>query len=110
VAGSLRPHEEAAARHEKAAVTHDRAAAFWDQRGIRARSDLHRDGAAYEHAGAALERRWADLIASEDAGDEVGASEQRFAASASVEDREADVETHEVELETHESYTRETRA
>jgi hypothetical protein len=48
-------------------------------------------------------RRWTDLIASEDAGEEVRDREQRFAASASVVDREADVETHQLELEMRET-------
>jgi hypothetical protein len=61
-------HEQAAARHERAAVTHDRAAAFWRQHGDRVRADLHTEAAAHERAGAALEQRWADLIAREHAG------------------------------------------
>jgi hypothetical protein len=100
---SWRRHEDAAARHEKAAVTHERAAAFWNEHGNPARADLHRDAAVHEHAGAALERRWADLIASEEARDDLRDGQRRLAASANVEDREADVETREVELEVLES-------
>jgi hypothetical protein len=84
MAGSLRHHEDAAARHDKAAVTHDRAAAFWQQEGNRALADLHRDAAVHERAGAALERRWADLIAFGDAGDAAAAMASHRSPSAAL--------------------------
>jgi hypothetical protein len=70
-AGDVHRHEQAAARHEHAALTHDRAAAFWEEQGNRARTDLHRDAAEHERAGAALERRWAEVVASEEPADAV---------------------------------------
>jgi hypothetical protein len=63
--GSSARHEKAAASHEKTAVTHDRSAAFWEEQGDAARVDLHRDAAALERANSALERRWAQIVASE---------------------------------------------
>ena len=64
-----------------------------------ARADLHGDGAVHERAGAALERRWADLIGSEDAGDAAAEDEPRFEAFACLEEREADAEVREIEAE-----------
>jgi hypothetical protein len=88
--GSSARHETAAARHEKTAVTHDRSAAFWEEQGDAARVDLHRDAAALERASAALERRWAQIIAAEGEGSAAPDGEQRLEGDASVEDREAD--------------------
>ena len=38
---------------------------FWEERQDAARASLHRDGADHERAGAALERRWAELDAAD---------------------------------------------
>ena len=65
MADSVRRHREAADRHEQTAARHDDAAVFWVARHDAARADLHRDAAAHERGGAALERRWAALIAAE---------------------------------------------
>lgn len=89
MAGSVRFHVEAAARHESAAATHERAAVFWEELGNRARSDLHRDAALHELAGAALERRWADLVAGEDARDAAARDPQQPAGSAVEESPDA---------------------
>jgi len=104
IAGSVRRHEEAAARHERAAATHDGAAAFWEERGDRARADLHRDAAAHERAGAALERRWAELIGGED--DATGPPDQRSAAFTDQQDRTAGSEAYEIDVEIRESRVR----
>ena len=92
MAGSSRRHEEAAVRHEHAAKTHEQAAAFWEEHRDDARAELHRDAAAHEHAGAALERRWADLIASDVEVDE-RARDDGSAASRSVQAQDREVET-----------------
>jgi hypothetical protein len=82
--GSSARHEKAAARHAKTAVVHDRSVAFWEERGDAARADLHRDAAALERAGAALERRWAQVIASEDSGGAPSEGERRLEGDAAL--------------------------
>src|SRR5687768_53990 len=64
--GSVKRHRDAAARHEAAAATHEHSAQFWVAQGDDARAALHRDAAVHEREGAALERRWAELIESEE--------------------------------------------
>jgi hypothetical protein len=94
---SSRRHEEAAARHEQAAKTHERSAGFWEQHGDDDRVDLHRDAAAHERAGAALERRWADLISAEMEEGAVRQGGDGPRARGRVEDWDADVENREIE-------------
>jgi hypothetical protein len=50
---------------------------------------LHRDAALHELAGAALERRWADLVAGEDARDAAARDPQQPAGSAVEESPDA---------------------
>lgn len=59
-------HREAASRHEAAAKSHDRAAKFWEGRGDADRSQLQRELAEHERAGAKLERRWGALVDGEE--------------------------------------------
>jgi hypothetical protein len=99
-------HEEAAARHERVAATHERAAVFWEQQGNRALADLHRDTAAHERMRAALDRRWADLIAREDAGGLAAEGAEQVAASAGLEDVDAEAEAREIEAEMRETEMR----
>ena len=55
-------HRDAANRHDLAAENHQRAARFWEGRGDRERAQLQHEMAEYERGGAALERRWAELV------------------------------------------------
>ena len=62
------------------------------------RAELHRDAAAHERAGAALERRWVDVIASEAASTEVSDGQERVERDAAAQSQKADVEAREVEM------------
>lgn len=72
---------------------------FWERQGNEARVQLHRDAAAYAREGAELERRWAELVASE--GEEARADEE--AGFRTVGEREAAAEQAEIANEMRES-------
>ena len=86
MAGLRERHEQAAAHHDEAAERHDAAVDFWEKRGNAPRAELHRDAAANARQGAEIERRWAEIVASEgeqsgddDAGPDVDAREATLA-------------------------------
>jgi hypothetical protein len=100
VSGSPARHLHAAERHESAAATHDRVAHFWEIRGNDGRARLHRDAAVHERAGAALERRWADLIEADERPRGAAEDDPPEATGAPIE---AAVEGCAVEIEMRES-------
>lgn len=97
VVQSITPPPGTPANHEKAAVRLDEAALFWEERRDDARAALCRETAAHERAGAALQRRWVDLLDDDPDG-------QPVAESLTVDDGDIDVEGHEVALEMRESW------